>query len=389
MNRTVAVLSGMSVGAGVVYMLDPQFGNRRRALLRDKVTRAAHKTGDAIDTTSRDLAHRAQGVMAETRGRFRRGSVDDDVLVARVRAKLGRVVSHPHSVRIDAHDGRVTLSGPILESEVDDLLDCVRRVRGVVGVESQLEAHKTAGDVPGLQGGAPRPGERFELMQENWSATARVLVGGAGGALITWAALRRCDAMGTMFGVAGVALIARAATNLETKRIVGIGAGRRAVDLQKTISIDAPVDQVWEFWNSYENFPRFMHHVREVRSTGVHGQSHWRIEGPGGVPIEYDAVVTEQIPNKVLAWKTVEGSPVEHAGYVHFEPTVDGRTRLHIRMSYNPPGGAIGHGIAWLFGADAKSRMDADLVRMKTLIETGHPPHDAAQPPPPASEMLH
>jgi uncharacterized membrane protein len=292
-------------------------------------------------------------------------------------------------VKVEAYDGHVIVSGPILESEVDDLLDCVCRVRGVTEVENQLEAHKTAGDIPSLQGGAPRPGERFELMQENWSPAARVLVGGAGGALITWAALRRCDMLGTMAGVAGAALIARAATNLETKRLVGIGAGRRAVDLQKTIRIDAPVDQVWEFWNNYENFPRFMHHVREVRSTSVPSQSHWRIEGPAGIPIEYDAVVTEQIPNKVLAWKTVEGSPVEHAGFIHFEPTVEGGTRLDIHMSYNPPGGALGHGLAWLFGGDARHRMDADLVRMKTLIETGNPPHDAAQPPAPTSEMLH
>jgi len=389
MNRTMALLSGMSVGAGLAYVLDPQFGNRRRALLRDQMTRAARKTGDAFDTTSRDLAHRAHGLVAETRARFTPAQADDEVLLARVRSKLGRVVSHPHAVEVEAYGGHVILSGPILEHEVNDLLDCVSRVRGVSGVENQLEAHKTAADIPSLQGGTPRAGERFELMQENWSPAARVLVGGAGGALLTWAAMRRCDTVGTLAGVAGAALVARAATNLETKRLVGVGAGRRAVDLQKTISIDAPVDQVWEFWKNYENFPRFMHHVRDVRPTSVPGQSHWRIEGPAGIPIEYDAVVTQEIPNSIFAWKTVEGSPVEHAGFIHFEPNATGGTRLHIHMSYNPPGGALGHGVAWLFGADAKHRMDADLARMKTLIETGNPPHDAAQPSPPTSEMLH
>ena len=69
---------------------------------------------------------------------------------------------------------------------------------------------------------------------------------------------------------------------------------------------------------------------------------------------------------------------VGHAGLVRFEPVSDSVTRVHIRFSYNPPGGAAGHALAWLFGADARRLMDDDLVRMKTLIETGKPPHDAA-----------
>jgi uncharacterized membrane protein len=85
------------------------------------------------------------------------------------------------------------------------------------------------------------------------------------------------------------------------------------------------------------------------------------------------------VPNEAFAWRTIEGSPVAHAGLIRFEPASDGQTRVHIRMSYNPPGGWLGHGVAAAFGADPKRSLDADLVRMKTLIETGRPPHDAAQ----------
>jgi uncharacterized membrane protein len=95
--------------------------------------------------------------------------------------------------------------------------------------------------------------------------------------------------------------------------------------------------------------------------------------------VEFDAEVSAFVPNEAFAWRTIEGAPVAHAGIVRFEPADDGRTRVHIRMSYNPPGGWIGHGVAAAFGADPKRRFDADLVRMKTLIETGRPPHDAAQ----------
>ena len=85
------------------------------------------------------------------------------------------------------------------------------------------------------------------------------------------------------------------------------------------------------------------------------------------------------VPNELLAWKTVEGASVEHAGLVRFEPDTDGTTRVRIRLSYNPPAGAFGHAVAALFGSNPKSRMDEDLMRMKTLIETGNLPRDAAQ----------
>ncbi len=107
------------------------------------------------------------------------------------------------------------------------------------------------------------------------------------------------------------------------------------------------------------------------------GRSHWVIAGPAGVPVEWDAVITRLIPNKVLAWKTIPGSVVEHAGILHFEPTPDGGTRVHIRLSYNPPAGALGHSLIALLGSDPKSRMDEDLVRMKTFLETGKLPCDA------------
>lgn len=217
-----------------------------------------------------------------------------------------------------------------------------------------------------------------EFIQREWSPAARTLAGSVGSALVAYAAARR-DVFATLFGLAGTALVLRAATNLETTRLVGIGAGRRAVDLQKTITVNAPVSTVFAFWSHFENFPQFMTHVRDVRATSIEGQSHWTVAGPAGVPIEFDAVITRFVPNEIIAWKTVDGAAVAHAGIIRFEPDGDA-TRVHIRFSYNPPAGAIGHAIAGLLGDDPKSMMDDDLARMKTLIETGNPPRDAAQP---------
>src|SRR5205823_11551124 len=122
-----------------------------------------------------------------------------------------------------------------------------------------------------------------------------------------------------------------------------------------------------------------MTHVREVKDKG-NGMSHWVVDGPGGVPVTWDAVSTREIPNEVLAWRSVDGSAIANEGLVRFEPNNDGSTRVQIRLSYNPPGGALGHGLAWLVGTDPKRQLDDDLLRMKTVIETGVPPRDAARP---------
>lgn len=378
MSSNAAMLTGMGVGAAVAYLLDPATGRRRRASVRQSMARAARKSGDAVGATSRDLANRTRGLAAMARRPFS-GSAADEVLVARVRARLGRHVSHPHAIEVTSEDGRVTLRGPILAREADGLLRAVHGVRGVRGVIDALERHEQAGHVPALQGGASRPGERWALAQESWSPSTRFLVG-AGGASLVGAGLRRRDWAGAAFAATGALLLARAATDLGVGRLVGAGSGRRAVDIQKTITINAPVADVFAFWLNYENFPRFMSHVREVHATHADGESHWIVDGPAGVPIEFDARTTEFMPNEVIAWKTKEGATVGHAGLVRFEPAGNDATRVTVRFSYNPPAGAIGHAAAWLVGADAKRLFDDDLARLKTLIETGRPPHDAAQP---------
>src|SRR5690606_11537497 len=122
--------------------------------------------------------------------------VSDQILEARVRAQLGRLVSHPHSISVSASDGRITLSGPILADEVEHLLDRVAAIRGVKAVENALEIHEQADNVPGLQGQPARRGrERSEFMQSNWSPAARFIAGITGGALalygMGWRGLRQ------------------------------------------------------------------------------------------------------------------------------------------------------------------------------------------------------
>src|SRR6266852_5413362 len=119
MNR---ILFSAAAGALAMYFLDPQGGRRRRVRTRDKAERVARRMRDAYDVTLRDTRHRAMGIKAEfdAMGRriLRRGGVDDETLAGRVRAALGRYVSHPHAIEVTVSEGEVGLAGPILAHEV-------------------------------------------------------------------------------------------------------------------------------------------------------------------------------------------------------------------------------------------------------------------------------
>ncbi len=222
MKTNLGLLGGIGIGAGLMYLLDPDKGSRRRALARDKMFRCVHKTGDALSMTSRDARNRTRGVVSQVTSLFSKEDVPDGILIERVRSKMGRVVSHPGAIEVTARLGRVTLAGPVLRSELKALLKCVSSVRGVQGIENLLEVHEESGNIPDLQGGSRRPGARFELFQENWSPTARLLVGLAGGALATYGAARR-NLIGMAVSSMGMCMLTRSATNKDIKQVVRMG----------------------------------------------------------------------------------------------------------------------------------------------------------------------
>lgn len=374
------ILLGGAVGALAMYFMDPHQGRRRRARTRDKMLHAGKALNEAAEVTARDTAHRARGVWAGTRKLFQHAPVSDEVLVGRVRAELGRFVSHAHAIEVTTEGGHVTLAGPILAEEVRPLLRCVRRVPGVRAVSDRLTVHEDGAHVSALQGGTPAPGGRFELLQEHWSPAARLAVGATGLGLLASAWRARGSGACALLGLAGGALVARAATNKGFSTLFGLADASRGIEVQKTINVDAPVHEVFAFWTDYQNFPRFMHNVREV--TVEDSRSHWVVAGPAGVPVQWDSQLVALEPNSRIEWRSTPGSAVKHEGSVRFAANGGGGTRITIRLCYVPPGGAFGHAVASLFGADPKSEMDSDLLRMKTIIETGRVPHDAAQPAP-------
>lgn len=378
-----SMIFGIGIGAGLMYLLDPVYGTRRRALIRDKAVRVAHTVEGAAETVARDSYNRFHGMTSVVSQSFHREPVDDDVLIARVRSAMGRQISHQRSIHVEARKGRVILSGPVLASEERGVLQVVRKVHGVKEVDSHLTVHHDTSGIPGLQGGEERRSSS-EYAKRNWSPLARFLAGTAGSAF-AGIGLSRRGLPGWSAAVAGGVLVARAATNLDLKRMFGVGAGRRAVEIQKAVVVHADPELIFPLWSNYKAFPFLMSHIRRVDDLG-NGRSRWIVEGPAGIPIEFTARLTKWIPNRELAWETEEDSAVQHEGVVRFDP-VDGGTRVQVRLFYNPPAGAVGHALVALMGSDPERRIEEDLARMKTSIETEHLPPDAGTRPTPETRI--
>ncbi|XXY23195.1 SRPBCC family protein [Sorangium sp. So ce216] len=369
LGDAAAVGAALGFGAGMMYTLDPDRGARRRSIARDKAVSLAHRTGALIEKSARDLRNRGQGVVAETGAIFRQGTAPDAVLSERVRAKLGRVVSHPGAIDVEVLDGCVTLRGPVLAREVDDLLAVVSGVDGVTRVSNALEVHASAEGVPSLQGSSARAGERLDLTKASRSPAARTLMGAVGVGLVGYA-MRRRGPLGILLGVAGAAVLLRELGDRPSiSRLVGVDVGRRAVDFRKTITVRAPIREVFLAFIQFESFPGFMSHLRQVETLGD-GRMRWTAVGPAAIAVSWNAELTQLVPNEVVAWRSLPGQAIENEGIVRLEECPEG-TRLDVRMSYNSPAGALGDAVAALFGAEPERAMDEDLESLKTLIEQG------------------
>ncbi len=248
-----------------------------------------------------------------------------------------------------------------------------RRARLRARIEDELVGKDPLAPAAGVPVG--RYGSRRGDIQGLESATLEGSTGGGvtdrgrallGGALALFGLARR-GPLGLAARTLGAGMVWSELRGGQASAAPGGRERRRTVDIQKTLFIGAPLERVYEFWTDYENFPLFMSSVREVRDLGG-GRSHWVVRGPGGVPIEWDAVLTEQVPGEALAWRSRPGSMLENAGAVRFRREGEG-TRVDLRLCYHPPAGGAGQAVAELLGADPRAKLNEDLGRLKTLLE--------------------
>ena len=152
------------------------------------------------------------------------------------------------------------------------------------------------------------------------------------------------------------------------------GKGER---VEKTITLNLPVAQVYAFWRHLENLPHFMSHVQSVSEHGQ-GRSHWVVKTVGDKRMEWDAEIIADRENEMISWRSLPGADVDNAGSVWFTPVAGGAgTEVRVLFRYSPPAGKLGAGIAKVFGRDAESEVEEDLHRFKELLEGRqvHSPH--------------
>jgi uncharacterized membrane protein len=212
-----------------------------------------------------------------------------------------------------------------------------------------------------------------------------------GGTVLVIAGLLRKSTPGILLSILGGAFIYRGITGhcdlygslgLNTASTEGQRPGvpaNHGQKVEKTITINRTPEELYRFWRNLENLPQFMNHLESVRVLDDK-RSHWRVKGPAGYEVEWDAEIINEHENELIAWQSLPGAAVQNAGSVRFEPAPgNGGTLVKVSLEYQPVGGVLGATVAKLFGEAPEQQIDEDLGRLKSIFESngGQPPQTA------------
>jgi|SRR5215813_5874128 len=290
MRGTFALVSGAGLGAGLMYLLDTERGERRRGAL-----------SESLATAVSDAAER-----------------------------LPAVASAAADAVANARQAASQLDAPRILSDLTTRLDAPRRVAEFTDAAGRASSMR-----PQWRNGRITLRRRHPvsfLEEHRWA-----LVGVAAGMLAAgmWGLWRR-----------------------------------EPGQIRVVTTVHAPIERVFDAWARFEDFPRFMPMVAEVRLASEE-RWHWVIAGPAGTSIEFDSVLTRRERPRLLAWTSVEGALVEHSGTARFRPTPEGGTRVEITMSWRPAGGALGETVTFMSGMHPEHALRDGLGSFKARLEEG------------------
>jgi uncharacterized membrane protein len=198
--------------------------------------------------------------------------------------------------------------------------------------------------------------------------------------------LSRRSAAGLCVSIAAIPLAYRGATGHWPPFLVDSAAqatraalaGDRGFIVHESIRLELPLSDVYRYWRQFQNLPRFMSHLAQVTDTGE-GRSHWVAKGPGGVLVEWDAEIINEVEDQVIGWQSLPGGDVVVAGSVNFDTARAGQsTQVSVRLQYAPPAGRVGRVISMLAGREPSFTIREDLRRLKQILEAGEIPRASA-----------
>lgn len=139
----------------------------------------------------------------------------------------------------------------------------------------------------------------------------------------------------------------------------------------RTVTIGRPRQEIYDFWRDFSNLAKVMENVERIDIIDRR-QSRWVVKAPGGSTVEWDSIVTEDEPGRLIAWESTEGSDIRSSGRVEFLDAAPGRgTMVRLTMVYDPPAGMIGQWVAKLLQREPAEQARRDLRRLKQFLETG------------------
>lgn len=157
-------------------------------------------------------------------------------------------------------------------------------------------------------------------------------------------------------------------------------AQAHGIRLVRAVTIRRPAAELYAFWRDLENLPQVIKHPVAIVQTSPE-ESHWSVSAPGRTRVEWDSLITEDIPGRRIAWRTRPGGQVMSAGFVRFDDAPgDEGTEVVVALEYDPPGGKLGAAIAKLTRDSASSQVYDALHRFKALMEAGEIPTTEGQP---------
>ncbi len=143
--------------------------------------------------------------------------------------------------------------------------------------------------------------------------------------------------------------------------------------MEKSVIVNRDRSDLYHYWRNFRNLPQIMNHLQEVRVLSP-TRSHWVARAPVGTKVEWDAEITHDQENELIAWRSLEGATVANTGSVRFLHFAEHETEVRVSLEYAPPGGRIGAFIASIFGENPEQQITEDLVRFKRLMESDFKP---------------
>lgn len=150
--------------------------------------------------------------------------------------------------------------------------------------------------------------------------------------------------------------------------------GNRGIKVVRAVTIRKPAAALYSFWRDVGNLTQVIHHAVAI-TVKSETESHWVVSAPAGRKVEWDSLIINDEPDRLIAWRSRKGGDVDNAGSVRFEAAPgDEGTEVTVALEYDPPGGKLGAAIAKLTRDSAASQVYDALRRFKALMEAGEIP---------------